>query len=47
METPLLNIVGSSFQHVLHLYSLRLISTYKYEIGKCLLNFKFYLLDND
>jgi len=33
METPLLNFVDLSFEHVLHSYGLHLISTYKYEIG--------------
>jgi len=37
METPLLNFVDLSFEHVLHSYgSFHFISTYKYEIG----NFK-------
>ncbi len=35
METPLLNLVDSSFEHVLHSYGLHLVSTYKYEIGNC------------
>ncbi len=46
METPLLNFVVSSFEHVLHSYSHHLISTYKYEIGNCLFYFISYLLDN-
>jgi len=33
METPLLNFIDSSFEHV---YGLHLVSTYKYEIGICL-----------
>jgi len=33
METPLSNLVDSSFKHVLHSYGFHLISTYKYEIG--------------
>jgi hypothetical protein len=33
METPLLNIVDSSFEHVLHSYGLHIVSTYKFEIG--------------
>jgi hypothetical protein len=31
METPLLNIIDSPFEHVFHLYGLDLVSTYKYE----------------
>jgi len=31
METPLLNFVDSSFEHLLHSYGLHLVSTYKYE----------------
>jgi len=46
METPSLNIVDSSFEHVLHSYDLYLVSTYKYEIGNCLFDFISYLLDN-
>jgi hypothetical protein len=46
METPLLNLIDSSFEHVLHSYGLHLISTYKYEINNCLFDFIFYLLDN-
>jgi len=45
METTSLNLVDSSFEHVLHSYGLHLISTYKYEIGNCLFDFIFYLLD--
>ncbi len=33
METPLLNLLDSSFEHVLDSYGLHLVSTYKYEIG--------------
>jgi hypothetical protein len=33
METPLLNLINSSFEHVLHSYCFHLVSTYKYEIG--------------
>jgi hypothetical protein len=33
METTLSNLGDSSFEHVLHSYSLHLVSTYKYEIG--------------
>jgi hypothetical protein len=47
METLLLNVVDSSFEHVLHSYGLHLVSTYKYEIGNCLFDFIFYLLIND
>ncbi len=46
MEIPLLNFIDSSFEHVLHSRGFHLVSTYKYEIGNCLLNFIFYLLDN-
>ncbi len=46
METPLLNLIDSSFEHVLHSYGLHVISTYKYEIGNCLFDFISYLLDN-
>jgi hypothetical protein len=38
METSL------SFEHVLHSYGLRLVSTYKYELGNWLFDFIFYLL---
>ncbi len=33
METPSLNLVDSSFEHVLHSYGLHLVSTYKYELS--------------
>jgi len=46
METPSLNLVDSSFEHVLHSYDLHLVSTYKYEIGNYLYCFISYLLDN-
>jgi hypothetical protein len=46
METPSLNLVGSSFERVLHSYGFHLVSTYKYEIGNCLFDFISYLLDN-
>jgi len=46
METPLLNLVDSSFEHVLNSYGLHVISTYKYEISNCLFDFISYLLDN-
>jgi hypothetical protein len=46
METPSLNLVDSSFEHVLHSYDLHLVSTYKYEIGNYLFGFISYLLDN-
>jgi hypothetical protein len=45
MKTPLLNLVDSSFEHVMHLYNLHLVLTYKYKIGNYLLDFRFYLLD--
>ncbi len=46
MKKPSLNLVDSSFEHVLHSYGLHLVSTYKYEIGNCLFYYIFYLLDN-
>jgi hypothetical protein len=46
METPLLNLVDSSFEHVLHSYGLHLVLTYKYEIGNCFFDSISYLLDN-
>ncbi len=46
METPSLNFVDSSFEHVLHSYGLHVVSTYKYEIGNCIFDFISYLLDN-
>jgi hypothetical protein len=46
METPLLNLVDSSFKYVLHSYDLHPISTYKYEIGNYVFGFIFYLLNN-
>jgi hypothetical protein len=46
METPLLNLVDSSFEHVLHSCGLHLVSIYKYEIFNCLFDSIFYLLDN-
>jgi hypothetical protein len=46
MQTPLLKFVDSSFEHVLHSYNRHLISTYKYEIGKCLFDFISSLLNN-
>jgi hypothetical protein len=46
METSSLNLVDSSFEHVLHSYDLHLVSTYKYEIGNYLFGFISYLLDN-
>jgi hypothetical protein len=45
-ETPSLNIVDSSFEHVLYSCGLYLVSTYKYEISNCLFDFISYLLDN-
>jgi hypothetical protein len=42
----MLNLVNSSFEHVLHSYGLHLVSTYKYEIGNCLFDSISYLLDN-
>jgi hypothetical protein len=46
METLSLNLVDSSFEHVLHSYGLHLFSTYKYEIGNCFFDFISYLLSN-
>jgi UDP-galactopyranose mutase len=46
METPSLNLVDSSFEHVLHSYGPHLFSTYKYEIGKYFFDFISYLLGN-
>jgi hypothetical protein len=46
METPLLNVVDSSFKYILHSYGLHLVSTYKYEIGNCFFDFISYILDN-
>jgi hypothetical protein len=46
METLSINFVNSSFKHVFHSYGHHLVSTYKYEIGNCLLNSISYLLDN-
>ncbi len=46
METPLLNLVDSSFEHVLHSYGLHLVLMYKYEIGNCFFDSISYLLDN-
>jgi hypothetical protein len=46
MQTTSLNILDSSFEHVLHSYGFHLVSTYKYEIGNCLFYYICYLLDN-
>jgi hypothetical protein len=46
METPSLNLVDSSFEHVLHSYGVHLVSTYKYEIGNCFIDCISYILDN-
>jgi hypothetical protein len=46
METPLVNLINPSFENVLHLYSLHLVPTYKYEIGNCLFYSISYLLEN-
>ncbi len=46
METPSLNFVDSSFEHVLHSYGFHVNSTYKYEIGNCIFDSISYLLDN-
>jgi len=47
MYRPLLNLVDSSFEHLLHSYGLHLVSTYKYEIGNYFFDSIFYLLNND
>jgi hypothetical protein len=39
METPLLNLIDSSFEQVLHPYGLHLVSTYKYEISNYLFEY--------
>jgi hypothetical protein len=46
METPLLNIFDSSFEHVLHSNGLHLVLTYKQGIGKNKFEFISNLLDN-
>jgi len=46
METPSLNLVDSSFEHVLHSCGLHLVSTCKYEINNYLFDCISYLLDN-
>jgi len=46
METPLLNLVDSSFEHALHSYGFHLVSTYKYEIANFFFDIISYLLDN-
>jgi hypothetical protein len=46
METLLLNLVDSSFKHVLHSYGLHIVLMYKYDIGDCLFYFISYLLNN-
>ncbi len=46
METPSLNLVDSSFEHVLHSYGFYLVSTYKYKIGKFYYYYISYLLDS-
>jgi hypothetical protein len=46
METPLLNVLDSSFEHVLDSYGIHLLSTYKYEISKKKKDFISYLLDH-
>jgi hypothetical protein len=47
MGTTLSNLVDSSFEHVLHSYGFHLVWMYKYEIGNCLFDYIYYLLDND
>jgi hypothetical protein len=46
METILLNLVDSSFEHVLYSYGFHLVSTHKYEIANYLFYSISYLLDN-
>jgi hypothetical protein len=46
METPLLNLDDSSFEHVLHSYGFHLVSTYKFEKGNYLFYYIFNLLNN-
>jgi hypothetical protein len=46
METSLLNLVDSSFEHVLYSYGFHLVSKHKYEIANCLFDSISYLLDN-
>jgi hypothetical protein len=46
METFSLNLVDSSFEHVLHSYGLHVVLTYKYEIGNCLFYYISYLFNN-
>jgi hypothetical protein len=46
METLLLNLVDSSFEHVMHSYGFHLVLTYKYEIGNYFFDSISYLLDN-
>ncbi len=46
METILLNLVDSSFEHVLYSYGFHLVSTHKYEIASYLFYSISYLLDN-
>jgi hypothetical protein len=46
METSLLNLVDSSFEHVLHSHGLHLVSKYKYEINNYLFDSISCLLDN-
>jgi hypothetical protein len=47
MEICSLNLVDSSFEHVLHSHGLHLVRTYKYEIRNYFYIFLLYLLDND
>jgi hypothetical protein len=46
MKILLLNLIDSSFEHVLHSYGLHLISTKKYEICNSFLYYISYLLYN-
>jgi hypothetical protein len=46
MGPPSLNLVDSSFEHILHWYGRHLVSIWKYEIGKKKLDSRTYLLNN-
>jgi TRAP-type mannitol/chloroaromatic compound transport system permease small subunit len=41
---PLINLIDSSCEQVLHSYGFHLVSAYKYEISNCLFDY-IYLLD--
>ncbi len=46
METLLLKLVDSSFEHVLHSYGLHLVSTYNYETDNYFFDYISSLLNN-